>query len=308
MATYGTRRYIARQVLARILPASWIPYLLHLRPRAWFIVTAHMSVGFFLANGFSFSQENLGRWALAALSWGMLGNGGTLAINSVFDQDEGDIGYLEDPPPVPRHLSLFALALMLLGMATALNLGWRFSTAYGVCLVMSLLYSAPPFRLKSRAGWDLLINATGFGGLTIYAGWAAAVQPLSPPIVSVTLAFFWFFVGFYPLTQIYQMSEDIERGDYTLALALGKRNALHLAFLGVGVGFVFLTWEVWQRYQALRAMGLALAMLAWLAVLLPWYRRYAQASVDYEQRGFYRALYAWAFTDIAVLMAMMPLG
>jgi len=267
-----------------------------------------MSVGFFLSNGLSFLRENLARWALAALAWGVLGNGGTLAINSAFDRDEGDIGYLEDPPPIPRHLSLFAVTMMLLGLAVALSLGWRFTIAYSVCLIMSLLYSVPPFRFKARAGWDLLINAIGFGALTIYAGWAAATQPLMPPIVNVSLAFFCFFVGFYPLTQIYQMSEDVERGDYTLALALGKRNALHLAFLGVGLGFVFLTWEVLQRYQDLRAVGLVLALLAWLAVLIPWYRRHSRASVDDEQRGFYHALYAWALTDVAVLMAMMPLG
>ena len=95
------RRFRVRQLFARILPSSWVPYVLHLRPRAWGIVTAHMSVGFLLANGLDFSGGRLGRWALAALAWGVLGNGGTLALNSVFDRDEGDIGYLDDPPPVP---------------------------------------------------------------------------------------------------------------------------------------------------------------------------------------------------------------
>jgi len=300
-------QYRARRFFACILPASWSPYLLHLRPRAWVIVTAHMSVGFLLANGLDFSGTRLGRWALAALAWGVLGNGGTLALNSVFDRDEGDIGYLDDPPFVPRYLAHFALALTVLGIPIALALGWRFSVAYGICLVMSLLYSVPPFRCKARAGWDILINATGFGGLTIYAGWAAAAQPLVPPIVNVVAAFFWFFVGFYPLTQIYQMEEDTGRGDYTLALVLGKQNALRLGILGVGIGFVFLALEVVQRYWAWRSVGLVLALLAWSAVLIPWYRRWQRSDVAYEQRGFYRALYAWALTDVAVVVAMMPL-
>lgn len=41
---------------------------------------------------------------IAAVAWAVLGNGGTLAINSVFDRDGGDIGYLDDPPPVPAAL------------------------------------------------------------------------------------------------------------------------------------------------------------------------------------------------------------
>jgi 4-hydroxybenzoate polyprenyltransferase len=302
------RRFAARQLLARVLPSSWLPYLLHLRPRAWFIVTAHMSVGFLLANGLALDRAGLGRWALAVLAWGILGNGGTLAINSAFDRDEGDIGYLENPPPVPRHLALFALALMVLGIPIALTLGPRFSLAYGICLVMSLLYSVPPFRFKARAGLDVLINATGFGALTIYAGWAAADQPLVAPIVNIAVAFFWFFVGFYPLTQVYQMGEDAGRGDHTLALALGKQNSLRLGMLGVGIGFAFLALEVALRYWDGRSTALALALMGWLAVLIPWYRRYQQVDVAYEQRSFYRALYAWALTDIAVLVAMMPLG
>ena len=297
-----------RQLLSRIVPASWMPYVLHLRPRAWFIVSAHMSVGFLLSNGLAFARECLGRWVLAVVAWGMLGNGGTLAINSAFDQDEGDIGYLEDPPPAPRYLAHFALVLMALGIPIALSLGYRFSIAYGICFVMSVLYSVPPFRFKARAGLDVLINATGFGALTIYAGWAATGRSLTAPITNVVIAFFWFFVGFYPLTQIYQMAEDTRRGDYTLALALGKQNALRLGILGVGVGFAFLTLEVALRYWAGRSVALALALLAWAAVLIPWYLRQQQVDIAYEQRSFYRALYAWALTDIAVLVAMMPLG
>ena len=293
-----------RRLLPRILPASWIPYFLHTRPRAWFIVTAHMTVGFILANGFDFSGNQLSRWLMAALAWGVLGNGGTLAINSAFDRDVGDIGYLENPPPVPRYLALFAIILMMLGIPLAITLGWRFSIAYGICVIMSILYSVPPIRLKARAGFDILINATGFGALTIYAGWAAVARPLEAPIISVVAAFFFFFVGFYPLTQIYQMSEDSERGDYTLALALGKQNSIRLSIFGVGMGFAFLFTEVVQRYWIGRSIGVALAMIVWTLVLAPWYQRYQQVDMHYEQRGFYKSLYAWALTDIAVALAM----
>jgi 4-hydroxybenzoate polyprenyltransferase len=246
------------------------------------------------------------RWALAALAWGVLGNGGTLALNSAYDRDEGDIGYLEDPPPVPRHLALFAAGLLAAGLPIAFILGWRFMVAYAICCVMAVLYSVPPFRFKARAGLDVLTNATGYGGLTLYAGWAAAAQPLSPPIVNVGAAFFCLFVGFYPLTQIYQLAEDARRGDYTLALALGKRNALRVALVGVAVAFGFLTSEVLQRYWMTRSVGLVAAFLVWMAVLIPWYIHYRGADVNYEKRGFYRALYAWALTDILVAVVMMP--
>ncbi len=297
-----------RRLLARVLPDEWVAYLLHMRPRSFPIVIAHMSVGFLLAVGLSWTREMVARWALAALAWGVLGNGGTLALNSAFDRDEGDIGYLESPPPVPRRLGLFALVLLVAGLGVAAVVSARFAVVYGVCMALSALYSVPPFRFKARAGLDVLTNASGYGALTAYAGWAAAGQALAPPMVNVVLAFFCFFVGFYPLTQIYQFAEDARRGDRTFALSLGKGNALRVALAGVGAGFLFLALEVVQRFWAARAAGLLVAVIAWMAVLIPWYARRAQVDTGYEKRGFYLGLYAWALTDVFVAVAMMPLA
>ena len=60
-------------------------------------------------------------WALAL--WVVFLNGGTLAINSVFDKDEGDIGYLVVPPPLPRYLLAFSVGMELAILVTTLLLG-----------------------------------------------------------------------------------------------------------------------------------------------------------------------------------------
>jgi 4-hydroxybenzoate polyprenyltransferase len=294
-----------REFLYRVLPDKWIPYLLHTRPRAWPIVTAHMTVGFILAKGLNLDALAMKQWLLAALAWGILGNGGTLAINSVYDKDEGDIGYLDDPPSLPPRLGLFSIIILLIGFIPSLMLGTTFLIAYTVAFVMSLLYSVPPVRLKARAGWDILNNSLGFGALTIFAGWAAAGLPLRPPIINVVLAFFFFFVGFYPTTQVYQMEEDQQRGDLTIALALGKKKALWLCILGIVIGFVFISIEVF-RNPSLRALGLPAAVIAWAVVLIPWLRNHDRVDMAYEKRRFYLALSAWAITDVAVATALLP--
>jgi 4-hydroxybenzoate polyprenyltransferase len=291
--------------LINYFPTSWQPYILHTRPRALPIVVAHMSVGFLLANGLSLTKIGIGQWLLAMLAWGVLLNGGTLAINSAFDHDEGDIGYLENPPPVPRYLAWFALILMLIGFLPAWILGWRFTVAYVIFFTMSILYSVPPFRCKARAGLDILINITGYGGLTLYAGWAATGRPIEPPITNIFLTFLFLFVCFYPLTQIYQMGEDSGRGDYTLALALGKQNALRLSITGAIIAFIFLFVEIFQRYWTPLSIIFVLPLLAWVFLLAHWYRHFRQVDMHYEQRGFYNALYAWALTDIMVVIAMI---
>src|SRR5439155_20687407 len=102
----------------------------------------------------------------ALLSWVILLNGGTLAINSVFDKDEGDIGYLNAPPPLPRHLLAFSDALLAGGQLIAFALPPAFRVADALCFVLSILYSVPPFRFKALVGGDWVINMWGIGTLT----------------------------------------------------------------------------------------------------------------------------------------------
>src|SRR5207247_2402714 len=74
------------------------------------------------------------RQAIAALVvWVVFLNGGTLAINSVFDQDEGDIGYLRAPPPPPRHLLGFSVALLAGGQLLGFALPPAFRIDYAIC-------------------------------------------------------------------------------------------------------------------------------------------------------------------------------
>ena len=199
-----------RRLGYRLLPGEGFSYVLHTRPREWPIMIAHTTLGFVLAQGVGATMHGV-RLAtlLGGLAvWVVLLNGGTLAINSAFDNDEGDIGYLDAPPPPPAHLALFGFALMVAGQGIALALPRGFAIAYAICFAMSLLYSVPPARLKAVAGADWIINMIGFGALTPYAGWALTQLPLSRAGAWALGGFAPLFAALYPLTQLYQL----ERG------------------------------------------------------------------------------------------------
>jgi 4-hydroxybenzoate polyprenyltransferase len=299
----------AREAGYRLL-GSRLDYLLHLRPVEWPIMAAHTAVGYLLAVGVRDAAGGHLPAALAGLAlWVGCLNGGTLALNSAFDRDEGDIAYLRNPPPPPRRLAAFAFALMAVGQVLAFALPPGFRLAYAVCFAMSILYSVPPFRLKAVAGADWLINMVGFGALTPYAGWATTGLPPDIADVAVLLAFCPLFAALYPLTQIYQIEEDTRRGDRTLARILGVRRSLDVALIATAVAFALFGWAgsrsawSWSGPGPWRWGALVVALGAWLAVLAPWRARAAALDPAQHQRRMYHALGAWAVTDLAVVLA-----
>jgi lycopene elongase/hydratase (dihydrobisanhydrobacterioruberin-forming) len=299
----------AREAGYRVL-GSRLDYLLHLRPIEWPIMAAHTAVGYLLAVGLRGVAvgETLGPALLGLALWVVCLNGGTLALNSAFDRDEGDIAYLRNPPKPPRRLGAFALLLMASGQMAALALPPAYQVAYAVCFALSVLYSVPPFRLKAVAGADWLINMVGFGTLTPFAGWAATGRPLGATDGIVLLAFCPLFAALYPLTQLYQLEEDARRGDRTLALILGVPRSLDAALAAATTAFAFFACagiqSVWSKPGSgtWRWATLAVALLAWLAVLVPWRALAGRLSAAEHQRRMYRALAAWAVTDVAVVL------
>jgi 4-hydroxybenzoate polyprenyltransferase len=284
-------------------------YLLHTRPAEWPIMAAHTLVGYFLAVGLDGVQrgERLGSALLGIGLWVVCLNGGTLALNSAYDRDEGDVAYLRRPPPPPPRLASFGFSLMALGLLAAVLLPAGYRAAYAVCLGLSVLYSVPPFRLKAVPGADWVINMWGFGTLTPYAGWAATGVPLDRTHGLVLLAFCPLFAALYPLTQIYQFEEDRRRGDRTLALMLGVRRSLLTALAAAGGAFALLALAGrqagWGPQDLWRWLALALCAVTWGVVLVSWLRRQGRMSSSDHQRGMYQALSAWALTDVAVVLA-----
>lgn len=290
-----------RRAFEGLLGKELLAYLLHLRPLEWPIMTAHFLLGTLLATGWPLpAKATLFGWFIFVA----LLNGGTLAINSAFDNDEGDIGYLRQPPKPPRYLLHFSAVLLVASLLLGFLLPPVFAWSNAFCVVMAVLYSVPPPRLKARAGWDLLINCLGFGLLTPLAGWGLTGRPLSLPFAVVTGAFALLFGTLYPLTQIYQIAEDRARGDRTLVIRLGESWSLGLA---VGLALVAHLAFAWAAHRMGRNPLWVLPSLAgWLLLLLPWWANWREWSQAKAEAGMYWGLAAWAVTDLSLLALLWP--
>lgn len=115
---------------------------------------------------------------------------------------------------------------------------FQFSLMY-VCLillsiVLGVLYSVSPVRLKGRPILDLLANACGFGLVAFAVGWASK-SAFSTDIVLKCLPYVICTSAAFINTTIPDMKGDRQNGDTTIGIFLGIRKSCILSAALVGI-------------------------------------------------------------------------
>ena len=189
------------------------------------------------------------------------------AFNSWYDRDEGPVGGMAEPPPVPERLLAFALALAGIGVLLALAGGATFVLLYALIAGWTAAYSHPAARWKGSPWKSAAAIGLGQGGLGFAAGWAAAAPlEVSAAIVIGAASAALTALGLYPATQVFQVEEDAARGDWTLAVALGPATALRFGSFCLALGGGAAAWLVAERFGPAQAAVLAFGYAALVAM------------------------------------------
>jgi 1,4-dihydroxy-2-naphthoate octaprenyltransferase len=166
-------------------------------------------------------------------------------------------------------------------------------------------------RWKGKPFAALATIMLGQGILPFYAGWAAArgelAGALNPTPLLAALSATLIIGGMYPLTQIYQLDADAERGDLTAARFLGVENSFRLAFACIGFGGAGAVIIAGVEFSLLEAGILAVFILALLAAIARWRARFYTQTVMQNFKTLMR-LYAavtlpflaWIFFHLAL--------
>lgn len=242
------------------------PWVRHLRLPFNVLLTPVFAWGVWLGGGV------VDPWRLAAayLSLHLFLYGGTNALNSYYDRDEGPIGGMWRPPPIDRGLLPFAWAVQAAGLPLAAGVGGPFLLAWSALLVVATAYSHPRWRWKADPAAAVAAVALGQGGLGALAGtWAVAdrargwgvLRDLGDPRLLLGLAAAAaLLTGLYVVSQVYQTGEDRRRGDRTWPVLLGPRRALRWALVASGLGGLALVTMVGGAVGAVAVSPLALLL------------------------------------------------
>jgi 4-hydroxybenzoate polyprenyltransferase len=274
--------------------------LIHLRLHFQILLAPIFLWGYLLADG-----SLTGRFWVAFTAFHLFLYGGTTAFNSYYDRDEGPVGGLVKPPPVFAALLPFSLVIQGIGAVLALSVNAIFAILYLVIFAMGFAYSHPRTRWKGHPFGGLLTVGIGQGILAGLAGWTAA----NPSLIGLTplnwlglLAAALVTVGFYPLTQIYQIDEDLRRGDRTFAAWAGPPGAFRFALVVLSAAAILLVIVIGRRLGVWNALIVASGYSGLLAVIGHWAANFDPANVLANYRRVMRIYLLTTLGFVAFLL------
>lgn len=235
--------------------------------------------------------------------------------NSWYDRDEGSIGGLETPPPVPHQLYRWVIVFDVLGILLALWIRPLFAALLLGYILASKAYSFPGIRLKKYPFVSTITVIFFQGAYTYLLVQMGSFSFWNEPFLlshynwGIALTASLFLVASYPLTQIYQHEEDSRRGDNTLSLRLGINGTFAWSSVWFAVStlwlvfnYVFVAETEWARAAIfLTGGGPVLAVFGYWV----WQYNRGQSVINYQKAMFMNKVSSLTLTGVFIVQILM---
>jgi 1,4-dihydroxy-2-naphthoate octaprenyltransferase len=204
--------------------------------------------------------------------------------NSYMDKDTESIGGLEKPPPPSRQLFWITIVLDIAGILLSFLISPWFGCGILLYIGASKSYSYRGIRLKKYPIIGYLTVIIFQGAVTfwlVYHG-SSMQQKLIVPwqgmiICSLLIG------GFYPLTQIYQHSQDLKDGIISISYRLGYAGTF--IFCAILYLLAFLLIALWfiEKKQLLNLIMIQIFFIP-VIVYFGWW--FLQVNKDHKAANF----------------------
>lgn len=251
-------------------------FVVHLRLQFQLILSGIFLWGYLLAGGVPDRRALVAFLILHVLLYG-----GTTAYNSFYDQDTGPVTGLRHPPRAGPWCRSGGLLFMFTGAVLSVGVGVPFAALYAVIMGLSIGYSHPRVRWKNGPVSSLAVVAFGQGVLGFLAGAVVAAPAGWPawnaPLVLGGAAATLLTTGLYPLTQVFQVEEDLARGDRTFAARFGPRAVFRTALGCFALALAAALPAARTVFAPFEVALLVVALTALCGVIAVWERVYDPA-------------------------------
>lgn len=200
------------------------------------------------------------------------------AYNSTQDRDEGSVGLIKNPLPVPKNLFIVSVIIDVAAVLLSLLLHPLSAVLIVVYIIFSRLYSWRKVRLKRYPIIGFLTVFFCQGALIhliVIAGCQTTFTDF-PYQTGIHALIASLFIGsMYPLSQIYQHEQDAQDGVTTISAKFGYRNTflfsgLQFVVASALMAYIMMSSGVWQQFVVYSAFQLPVILffLYWFIIVM----------------------------------------
>ena len=230
-------RYPTPTVRSASFGARLRDLLLISRPHFWFLSFVAIHLGFVLATRRIIPRgDEIVAIANAALVTGPLLWLAVLSVNDAWDLENDRANPRKaDSPSVrgrvtPQEALRISVVASVLTVLAAAPLGRLFAMGAGVVVLLGWAYSAPPLRLKARAGADVIVNSFVVGVLGPLGGWVAITGTTGGYPWPISIVGLMAVAALYLPTTLVDRDADRQVGVRTAAVVMGIRATFEIGF------------------------------------------------------------------------------
>jgi 4-hydroxybenzoate polyprenyltransferase len=152
----------------------------------------------------------------------------------------------------PKIILYGSIVLCVAGLILSFILSPILALLMGLAAILSVLYSHPSTKLKSKGGFDLLTNVIGIGIIVPLGGWVIGNRPLEDFPIFYLMSIAIIIGGLYAPTTVVDYEVDKKNNLNTLAVRFGVKKVIYLSHFLIIVGFVSLVSEALYDYVLTR--------------------------------------------------------
>lgn len=275
-------------------------FLIHLRLHYQFFILS----GGYLLGGLLVPDPEWGQFWAQFINVHVLLFGGATAFNSYWDKDEGPIGGLRNPPKMQAWMRDASMFMQFAGLIWAFTAGILYALIYLISIIFFWLYSTPIARWKGRPVLSLVAIGVSTGTNSLLLGAIAAGGRFSVELLFAGAGTAFIMLSLYPVSQIYQMSDDSRRGDRTFASHFGIAGVRRFYFISFITGTVAISISLLAVDEIIAKIFAVIGIIVWILLSILVNRLQGDAG-EYETVMRIKLIASFSFVIFIVTILLL---